>query len=78
MVLNKEAAGVRLDPRYGHVSIYGHERYALVTMVETGPRLEIWSGQGAHISPKIARELAAALIGWAERREVWDRAEPAA
>lgn len=64
----RKAVTVRLDPRCGHVTICGAEGPALVTMVDTGPHLEIWSHQGAHISPEVARLLAEALNEWAGRK----------
>jgi hypothetical protein len=64
----RKATGVRLDTRCGHVTITGESGPALVTMVDTGQNLELWSHQGAHISPHVARMLADALADWADRK----------
>lgn len=76
MTENRKATGVRLDPRCGHVTIIGDSGPALVTMVDTGSQLELWSHQGAHISPAVARMLADALADWADMKD--DCAEQAA
>lgn len=65
---DRTATWVRLDPSRGHITINPAEGPALVTMVDTGARLELWSHEGAHLSPAVATELGAALLTWAEKK----------
>jgi hypothetical protein len=64
----REAARVVFDRIRGHVTLCGATGPALVTMVDTGSRLELWSHEGAHMSPDIARMLATALNAWADKK----------
>lgn len=66
--MSRVAAGVLRDPA-GHLVIAGEDGPALVTLVDTGPHLTMWSHQGADIRPKVARQLAAALTAWADRED---------
>ena len=65
----RAATWVRFDPVRGHITINGDEGPALVTLVDTGSQLELWSHVGAHISPQVAGELADALLAWAAKKE---------
>jgi hypothetical protein len=66
--MSERATGVRLDPRYGHISLH-NDGQPLVTMVDTGPQLELWSMQGAIFGPDVADALAEALTEWVARKK---------
>ena len=55
----------------GHVVVEtdGDDRHPdPLVFVDLGPVLDVWSGQGASITPTTARSLGQALIEWADRR----------
>jgi hypothetical protein len=53
----------------GHIALGQPGGRALLTFCDVGPELHFWSNVSARLDPTAARELAAELILWADRRD---------
>lgn len=63
--VTKPGPGVVYD-RAGIGIVFMDERGRDFTFIDTGCALEAWAGQGARLSPALARDLAAALERFAD------------
>ena len=67
------ATHVHADPVRGHIVVTGAPDHDApggrdVAFVDVGPSLDLWSYQGASLTPAIARELGKALVAWADKK----------
>jgi hypothetical protein len=64
---------VHADPVHGHIVLTGAPEHSAprgrdVAFVDLGSVLQVWSGQGADLTPEIARQLGEALVAWADKK----------
>ena len=51
----------------GHIAVMDAEKGFLGGFSDMGPVLQMWCQRSSYLNPEKARELAAALIAWADR-----------
>lgn len=66
--LQAPTARVDVDPKCQHLVMRDENDAILGAFVDLGPELHWWSSYALHLDPAGARELAAALVAWADRR----------
>jgi len=64
-----DVVGADSNRRFGHIALGEPEGRALVTFVDLGPCLRVWAYESAELDPAAARNLAAELTAWADRKE---------
>ncbi len=64
-----DLVGVEGNRPRGHIALGEPNSAAVLTFVDLGSTLQFWSHQSARLDPQAARNLAAELTRWADRKE---------
>lgn len=64
-----DVVGVEANHPYGHIALGVPGGRAQVTFCDMGPVLRVWAYASGDLTPDAARNLAAELAHWADRKQ---------
>lgn len=69
MTKRVDVVGAEANRPFGHIALGEPDAQAMATFVDMGPVLRFWSYEAGELDATAARNLAAELVCWADRKE---------